>query len=74
MKTAMEVAKFQRKLNRDQEEQKLKEMTSKGLTVIRDVDRKSFAKSMEPAFATWYQDYGKANIDNIINTKARAQK
>lgn len=74
MKTAMEVAKFQRKLNRDQEEAKLKEMTSKGLTVIRDVDRKSFAKSMEPAYAAWYKDFGKEKIDNIINTKALAQK
>ena len=74
MKTAMEVAKFQRKLNRDQEEQKLKEMAGKGLVVIRDVDRKSFAKAMEPAFATWNKDYGKENIENIVNTKAGSKK
>ena len=69
MKTALEVAKFQRKLNRDDEEAKLKEMAGKGLVVIRDVDKASFAKAMQPAFVEWNKEFGKEKIDNIINTK-----
>src|SRR5512139_569909 len=42
LKTGLEVAKFQRKLNRDAEEAKMKEMASHGVTVTRDVDRESF--------------------------------
>jgi tripartite ATP-independent transporter DctP family solute receptor len=69
MKTALEVAAFQRKLNRDDEEAKLKEMAGKGLVVIRDVDKASFAKAMQPAFVEWNKEFGKEKIDNIINTK-----
>jgi TRAP-type C4-dicarboxylate transport system substrate-binding protein len=69
MKTALEVAAFQRKLNRDDEEKKLKEMAGKGLVVIRDVDKASFAKAMQPAFVEWNKEFGKEKIDNIINTK-----
>jgi len=68
-KTAMEVAQFQRKVGRDEEEAKLKEMATKGLVVIRDVDRESFKKAMEPAFEQFYKDYGKDKIDAIVNTK-----
>ena len=51
MKTAMEVAKFQRKINRDAEEAKLKEMAKQGVTVTRDVDRESFKKAMAPVYS-----------------------
>jgi TRAP-type C4-dicarboxylate transport system substrate-binding protein len=74
MKTALEVAAFQRKLNRDDEEKKLKEMAAKGLTVIRDVDRASFAKAMEPGYVEWNKDFGKDKIAAIVNTKAPAAK
>ena len=74
MKTVLEVAAFQRKLNRDDEAKKLKEMEAKGLTVIRDVDRASFAKAMEPGYAEWNRDFGKDKIAAIVNTKAPAAK
>jgi tripartite ATP-independent transporter DctP family solute receptor len=74
MKTALEVAVFQRKLNRDDEEAKLKEMAGKGLVVIRDVDKASFAKAMQPAYAEWNKDFGKDKIEAIVNTKAPAAK
>jgi TRAP-type C4-dicarboxylate transport system substrate-binding protein len=74
MKTALEVAAFQRKLNRDDEEAKLKEMAGKGLVVIRDVDKASFAKAMQPAFVEWNKDFGKDKIDAIVNTKEPAAK
>jgi tripartite ATP-independent transporter DctP family solute receptor len=68
-KTAMEVAQFQRKINRDAEEAKLKEMEGKGLTVIRDVDKAAWQKAMQPAFDEFAKQFGKDKIDAIVNTK-----
>jgi tripartite ATP-independent transporter DctP family solute receptor len=65
METAMEVAKLQRKGNRDAEEQKLKEIESKGVTVVRDVDRASYERAMAPAIGRWYKKFGKDRIDAI---------
>ena len=48
MKTAMEVAQYQRKLNRDSEEASLKDMEQKGLVVTRDVDKEAWKKAMQP--------------------------
>jgi TRAP-type C4-dicarboxylate transport system substrate-binding protein len=49
-------------------------MADKGLTVIRDVDKASFAKAMQPAFVEWNKEFGKEKIDAIVNTKAPAAK
>jgi len=68
-KTAMEVAQFQRKVNRDAEEAKLKEMAGKGLTVIRDVNKPAWQKAMQPAFDEFSKQFGKDKIDAIMNTK-----
>src|SRR5512136_2432330 len=37
LKTALEVAKFQRKINRDAEEKSMQDMAAKGVAVVRDV-------------------------------------
>jgi TRAP-type C4-dicarboxylate transport system substrate-binding protein len=50
LKTGLEVAKFQRKLNRDSEEARMKEMASQGVTVTRDVDRER--KAMAPTLTS----------------------
>ncbi len=68
-KTAMEVAAFQRKVNRDAEEAKLKEMEGKGLAIVRTVDKAAWQKAMQPAFGEFSKDFGKEKIDAIINTK-----
>jgi len=68
-KTADEVAQFQRKINRDGDESKLKEMEGKGLVVIRDVDKAAWQKAMQPAFAEFAKQFGKDKIDAIVNTK-----
>ncbi len=65
METAMEVAKLQRKGNRDAEDEKLKEIEIKGVTVVRDVDRASYERAMAPAMALWYRMFGKDRIDAI---------
>lgn len=69
MKTAMEVAQYERKLNRDSEESMLKEMEQKGLVVTRDVDKAAWQKSMQPAYDEFYKQFGKDKVEAIINTK-----
>jgi tripartite ATP-independent transporter DctP family solute receptor len=69
VKTGMEVAKFQRKLNRDAEEAKLKDMAKSGVTVTRDVDRESFKKAMGPVYSEFSAQFNKVEIDAIMNAK-----
>jgi tripartite ATP-independent transporter DctP family solute receptor len=67
--TALEVAKFQRKINRDAEESRLKEVAGKGVTVVRDVDRESFKKAMAPVYDEFSSQFPKAEIETIMNAK-----
>jgi tripartite ATP-independent transporter DctP family solute receptor len=69
LKTALEVAKFQRKLNRDAEEAKLQDMAKQGVTVTRDVDRESFKKAMAPVYSEFSAQFSKAEIETIMNAK-----
>lgn len=69
LKTALEVGKFQRKLNRDDEDRKMKEMEAKGVQVIRDVDRESFRKAMSPIYEQFSSQFPKAEIETIMNAK-----
>jgi tripartite ATP-independent transporter DctP family solute receptor len=69
VKTGMEVAKFQRKLNRDAEEAKLKDMAKSGVIVTRDVDRESFKKAMAPVYSEFSAQFSKAEIETIMNAK-----
>jgi len=69
LKTALEVAKFQRKINRDAEETSMKDMASKGVTVVRDVDRESFKKAMAPVFDQFSSQFPKAEIESLMNAK-----
>ncbi len=67
--TALEVAKFQRQLNRDQEAGKIKEMEAKGFTVVRDVNAAAWQKAMQPAFVEFTKQFGQDKVDAILNTK-----
>ncbi len=69
LKTAQEVAVFQRKVNRDAEEAKLKEIADKGVTVVRNVDRESFKKAMMPTYEEFSSQFPKADIEKIMNAK-----
>jgi TRAP-type transport system periplasmic protein len=69
VETALEVAKFQRKINRDAEESRLKEIASKGVTLVRDVDRESFKKAMAPVYDEFSSQFPKAEIETIMNAK-----
>jgi tripartite ATP-independent transporter DctP family solute receptor len=67
--TALEVAKFQRKINRDAEESRLQEVAGKGVTVVRDVDRESFKKAMAPVYDQFSSQFPKKEIETIMNAK-----
>jgi TRAP-type transport system periplasmic protein len=69
LRTGVEVAAFQRRINRDEEEAKLAEVAKHGVTVTRDVDRESFRKAMAPVYSEFGGQFSKAEIDAI--TKAR---
>ena len=69
MKTGLEMAKFQRKFNRDGEEAKLQDMIKQGVTVTRDVDKESFKKAMAPIYEQFKDQFSKAEIETIMNAK-----
>jgi tripartite ATP-independent transporter DctP family solute receptor len=69
LKTGMEVAQFQRKINREAEEAKLKEIASHGVTIVRDVDRESFKKAMAPVYGAFSGEFSKADIEAIMNAR-----
>jgi tripartite ATP-independent transporter DctP family solute receptor len=69
LRTAQEVASWQRKLGRDEEEKMLAELEQKGMTVIRDVDKDAWQKAMQPAFEEFSRQFGRDKIDAILQTK-----
>ena len=69
LKTALEVAQFERKLGRDAEEKQVAELTARGMTVTKDVDKAAWQKAMQPAFDEFSKQFGKEKIDAILSTK-----
>ncbi|MFZ5769750.1 MAG: TRAP transporter substrate-binding protein [Bacillota bacterium] len=68
LKTALEVAAYQRGLGRDSEQQMLAELEQKGMQIVREVDTAAWQKAMQPV----YDEFGKQfkdTIEAIINTK-----
>ena len=68
-KAVQEATAYQRKVNRDAEEGKLKEMESKGMVIVRDIDKAAWQKAMQPAYEEFAKQFGKDKMDAIINTK-----
>ncbi len=69
LRTALEVGRFQRRVNRDEEEAKLREIASRGVNVIRDVDRESFREAMSPIYHQFSEQFPKADMEAIMNAK-----
>ena len=69
LKTAAEVAPYQRKLGRDSEEKQIAELSAKGMTVTRDISKGAWYKVMEGAMGEFIQLLGKDKVETIINTK-----
>ncbi|HAJ26045.1 MAG TPA: hypothetical protein DCG53_02160 [Syntrophus sp. (in: bacteria)] len=69
LRTAAEVAPYQRKLGRDSEEKQIAELAAKGMTITRDISKGTWYKVMERAMGEFIQSLGKDKVDAIINTK-----
>ena len=69
LKTALEVAGYQRRLGRDSEEKQIAELSSKGMVVIRDIDKSAWRKAMQPAMEETAKQFGRKKVDGIINTR-----
>jgi tripartite ATP-independent transporter DctP family solute receptor len=68
-KAALEAGVFERKLNRDDEEKKLKEIEGKGTVIVRNVNKEAWQKAMQPAFDEFAKQLGKDKIGVILQTK-----
>ncbi len=69
MKTALEVAPWQRKLGRDNEQKMLAELEQKGMVIAKDIDKAAWQKAMQPAFDEFSKQFGKDKIDAILKAK-----
>lgn len=69
----LEAAKVAVKSNRDRvdadDARGVKELSSKGMQVVENVDKARFIKQLEPVNAEFEKQFGKANIDRIRNFK-----
>jgi len=68
-RTAMEMARYERKLGRDTEEKQIAELAAGGMVVTKDIDREAWRKAMEPVIEKYVQQFGREKIDAILNTK-----
>ncbi len=69
MKVAREVAPWQRKLGRDNEQKMMAELEQKNMVIIRDIDKAAWQKAMQPAFEEFSKQFGKDKIDAIMQAK-----
>jgi len=67
--TAVEVARYQRGLIREQEQKQIGELKAKGMTVIENPDRAAFREAMKPVFDQFQGQFGKDLVQRIVNTK-----
>jgi tripartite ATP-independent transporter DctP family solute receptor len=69
LKAAQEVAPYQRKLGRENEEKQIAELVAKGMIVTRDINKEAWYDTMEGAMGEFIQSFGKDKVEAIINTK-----
>jgi tripartite ATP-independent transporter DctP family solute receptor len=69
LKTAQEVAPYQRQLGRTSEEKQINELEARGMAVIRKIDKAAWAKAMAPAMEKFIDAFGKDKVRMIIDTK-----
>ncbi|MCX7817018.1 MAG: TRAP transporter substrate-binding protein [Syntrophales bacterium] len=68
LKAALEVAPYQRKLGRDNEAKQIEELKQKGMHVI-EIDKTLWRNAMSSALAEYEKQFGKENIQAIVNTR-----
>lgn len=67
-KAAVEARDFERNLIHEQESKQIAELKSKGM-VVTEVDKKLFQDALKPVYQQFEAEFGKALIDQIVNTK-----
>ena len=72
-RAAQEVAPFQRKLIKDNDDKLLADMTTKGAKVNRKPDIEAFRKAVEPVYAKAREKYG-ADVDAVLAETAAVRK
>lgn len=68
-KTAMEVATYQRKLGRDNEAKQTEELRQKGMHIVAEIDKSQWRNAMASALAEYEKQFGKENIQAIVNIR-----
>lgn len=68
LKTAAEVAPYQRKLGRDKEAQWIGELKQRGMEVVEQVDAAAWQAAMKPVFDKYSQQFGE-RFQKIVQTK-----
>jgi len=69
LKAALETARYERKLGRDNEEKQVAELAERGMQVIRNVDKALWLKAMKPALEEFIPQFGKDRVDAIQSVK-----
>lgn len=69
LKAAQEVAPYQRRLGRENEEKQIAELVAKGMIVTRDINKEAWYDIMEGAMGEFIESFGKDRVEAIINTK-----
>jgi TRAP-type C4-dicarboxylate transport system substrate-binding protein len=69
LKTAREVAQYQRKLGRDMEEKQIAELSDRGMKVEKNIDKAAWRRAMQPVISQAGGQFGKEKIDAILGTK-----
>jgi len=67
--TAVEVARYQRALIREQEQRQLAELRAKGMVVIENPDRAAFREAMRPVVERFQGQFGADLVQRIVNTR-----
>ncbi len=69
LKTAREVAQYQRKLGRDMEEKQIAELSERGMKVERNIDKAAWRRAMQPVISEVAGQYGKEKVESILGTR-----
>ncbi|MDA8124584.1 MAG: TRAP transporter substrate-binding protein [Deltaproteobacteria bacterium] len=69
LKTAREVAQYQRKLGREMEEKQIAELADRGMKVERKIDKTAWRSAMQLVISQAAGQYGKEKIDAILGAR-----
>ncbi|WP_411502823.1 TRAP transporter substrate-binding protein [Brevibacillus centrosporus] len=66
---ATKAGQYERELMIKMEEEAIKDIKSKGVTITEDVDKQAFRDAMKPVYDKFSGQFGKELVDEIMNTK-----